>query len=515
VTTSGKYDRFDAGGKKRMLRMDQYEYIRIAHRVYEKGIREIERDTGHSRNTIRKALKGELQSYSKRGRQPFPVLGPYLGVIDKWLEEDKERPSKQRHTAKRIFDRLRIEHGFAGAESTIRHYVREAKARIGTGGMKVYLPLDPAVGEEAEVDWGSAIAVIGGEQTGLKFFCMRSKYSGKHFVRLYPCERQQAFFDGHMEAFRFFGGVFPVLIYDNLTTAVQRVLRGKDLVEQEAFGRFHAYYNFNARFCNPGSGNEKGGVEGLVGFSRRNYMVPVPEAQSLEELNERLLSSCLIYGSHRIKGREKTVSELFEEERSHLITLPEAPFSNIETLSVKADSYATVRVDKNRYSVPTRLAGMRVQVLVGVDRVELYYEGKRVASHARVFGNNKWRLDPDHYLELLQQRPQAFESARPVREWRKGWPESFEKLLVKFKASQGETRGIKDFISVLLLYRDYPARDIEAAVELGVESGIGSSAGIKHLLEHSEAQPGFAPLRDWPETPPTDISVYAELGGVP
>jgi transposase len=156
-----------------MLRMDQYEYIRIAHRVYEKGIREIERDTGHSRNTIRKALKGELQGYSKRGRQAFPVLGAYLETINRWLEEDKERPRKQRHTAKRIFDRLRSEHDFPGAESTIRHYVREAKVRIGIGGMKAFLPLDASVGQEAEVDWGGAMAVVGGEEVCFRQACVK------------------------------------------------------------------------------------------------------------------------------------------------------------------------------------------------------------------------------------------------------------------------------------------------------------------------------------------------------
>ena len=497
-----------------MLRMDQYEYIRMAHRVYDKGIREIEKDTGHSRNTIRKALRGEPSNYAKRGKQPFPVLGPYLETIDRWLKEDKERPKKQRHTAKRIFDRLRCEHGFSGAETTIRHYVREAKVRIGIGGMKAYLPLDPSVGREAEVDWGSAMAVLGGEEVQLKFFCMRSKYSGKHFVRFYPCERQQAFFDGHMEAFRFFGGIFLVLIYDNLTTAVEKVLRGKARVEREAFGRFHAYYNFTPRFCNPGSGNEKGGVEGLVGFARRNYMVPVPEAESLDELNEKLLADCLSYGSHRIEGREKTVSELFEEERSHLIALPAIGFSNIETLSGKADPYSTVRVDKNRYSVPTHCVGLKVQTIVSVDRVDLYYESKKIGSHARVFGNNKWQLDPDHYLELLQQRPQAFDSARPIKEWRKKWPGSLEGLLKKFQTSQGETHGIKDFISVLMLYRDYGAQDIEAAVELGLEHGISSSAGIKHILLHSKREPDFAPLCNWPVTPRADVSVYGELGGV-
>ena len=138
------------------------------------------------------------------------------------------------------------------------------------------------------------MAIIAGEGTRLKFFCMRSKYSGKHYVRFYPCERQAAFFDGHIHAFSFFGGVFRTVVYDNLTSAVEKVLKGKDRREQEAFRKFHSYYNFTARFCNVNSGHEKGGVEGLVGFARRNYMVPIPRAESLEELNEQILLSCLI-----------------------------------------------------------------------------------------------------------------------------------------------------------------------------------------------------------------------------
>jgi len=162
----------------------------------------------------------------------------------------------------------------------VRRYVRGAKQRLGLDGRTVYIPSDPEAGIEAEVDWGGCRAIIGGNETRLKFFCMRSKYSGRHFVRCYPCERQQALFDGHIRTFSFFGGVFPVLIYDNLTTAVQRILRGKKRDLQESYEKFRSYYNFAPVFCNPGQGHEKGGVEGLVGYARRNYMVPIPAEHS-------------------------------------------------------------------------------------------------------------------------------------------------------------------------------------------------------------------------------------------
>ena len=495
--------------------MDQYEMIRTGCRVYGQNISEMARMTGHSRNTIKKAIRGEPWGYQERVHQPFPVLDKYLTVIDGWLMGDKDKPRKQRHTARRIYNRLVEEHGYKGSEPTVRRYVRFAKLSLGIGTSCAFIPCDPEAGHEGEVDWGTATAILAGEEIRLKFFCMRSKYSGKHFVRFYFCERQQAFFDAHIHAFSFFGGIFPVVIYDNLSTAVEKVLRGRDRIEQEGFGKFRAYYSFDARFCNPDSGHEKGGVEGLVGFARRNYMVPFPEAASLEELNEKVLRQCVSYGSHKIAGRDRIVNELYEQEKAHLLSLPEAAFSNVQTSSGRADKYATVIVDKNRYSVPSRYAGFRVTVLRHADRVEIFIGAKRVAAHERSYGNNKWILTPDHYLELLEQRPMAFNSARPIRQWRKSWPQSLNTLLERFCRAQGETKGIKDFIAVLMFYRDYSAGEIEAAVELAIENNISGSDGVRHLLVYAGgADTTIAPLASWPSLPPPDIAVYGQLGGV-
>ena len=495
--------------------MDQYEMIRTSCRVYGQNISEMARMTGHSRNTIKKAIRGEPWGYKERVHQPFPVLDKYLAVIDGWLMGDKDMPKKQRHTAHRIYNRLIEEHGYKGSEPTVRRYVRFAKMALGIDTPYAFIPCDPEAGHEGEVDWGTATAILGGEEIRLKFFCMRSKYSGKPFVRFYFCERQQAFFDAHIHAFSFFGGIFPVLIYDNLSTAVEKVLRGRDRIEQEGFSKFRAYYSFEARFCNPDSGHEKGGVEGLVGFARRNYMVPVPEAASLEELNEKVLRQCVSYGSHKMAGRDRTVSEFYEEEKAHLLSLPEVAFSNVQTSGGRADKYATVIVDKNRYSVPSRYAGFRVKALHHADRLEIFIGAKRVATHERSYGNNKWILDPDHYLELIEQRPMAFNSARPIRQWRKSWPQALNTLLERFCRGQGETKGIKDFIAVLMFYRDYAAGEIEAAVLLAIENNISTSDGVRHLLSYpGDADTTIAPLVSWPSLPPPDIAVYGQLGGV-
>ena len=496
-----------------MLKVDQYDLIRTGYRVYGKRIKQIARETGHSKNTIKKVLRGEYTGYKARDRQPFPVLEPFRDIIDGWLLGDKDRPKKQRHTAVRVYHRLKTEHGFTGAETSVRRYVRQAKQRLGLNGRIVYIPSDPEAGVEAEVDWGGCWAIIGGKEMRLKFFCMRSKFSGKHFVRCYPCERQQALFDGHIRAFSFFGGVFPRLIYDNLTTAVQRIFRGKKRDLQMSYEKFRAFYNFAPVFCNPGQGHEKGGVEGLVGYARRNYMVPIPEADSLEELNEKLLAAAYAYGDHRIAGREHTVSELYEKEKEHLLALPEA-FGNLETRTGQVDKYSTVLVDKNRYSVPTAYAYCKASMVLHVDRVEIFYGSRRIASHKRLFSNNQWSLHPEHYLELIRQRPQAFHSARPIRQWRSTWPESLERLLALFVQKQGDTKGVKDFISVLMLYKDHDAHEIETAIEKALIANTGSSEAVKHILlnTNDQARP-FGSLGGWQRFTPPDVSVYQQIGG--
>jgi transposase len=335
-----------------VIKLDQYEYIRTAHRVYGKGIRQIQKETGHSRVTIRKVLEGELLEYKKRRRQPYPVLEAYRTTIEEWLKADMANPKKQRHTAHRIYTRLVEEEGYQGSEVTVRRYVRLAKARLGVELGSAFLILEPDCGREAEADWGRGLAVIRGVRMPIYFFCMRSRFSGKHFVRAYPCEKQEAFFDAHAHAFTFFGGVFPIVVYDNLTSAVQKVLRGRRRIEQESFRTFRAYYNFEPRFCNSDCGHEKGGTEGAVGYVRRNYLVPIPVVESFDELNHKLRASCLQYGAHRIAGRTDTVDHLFEKEREHLLSLPATPFGNLRIFDAKVNKYATVVADKNHYSVP-------------------------------------------------------------------------------------------------------------------------------------------------------------------
>jgi transposase len=464
--------------------MSQYELIKTAHRVYGKSIREIAREFGHSRKTIRKVLRDVRPVYHRKEAPISPVMDAYRKVILGWLLSDLSAPRKQRHTARRIYIRLTTEYGFSGAESTVRRYVRRLKIDEGLRKKAVFIPLEPDMGQEAEVDWGRAVVIMGGEKRTVELFCMRSKYSGRDFVRAYPHARQEMFFDGHIHAFHYFGGVFPKLVYDNLTSAVLRVLKGKQRIEQENFVVFRSHYTFESVFCNLNSGHEKGGVEGLVGYCRRNYLVPLPKVESFSELNEHLLRCCMAHGRHQISGKTAPIDELFSAEKGLLLPLPEQDYPVKQVFSADVDHYSTIKVDCNRYSVPTYYSGLKVNVELGIDQVLIYYNREKIAEHDRVFGKSKWQLEPFHYLELLTRKPMAFESARPIRQWRHKWPRTYERLLAHFRRKNGVSGGTKSFLKVLLLLKRYPEDRVNDAMEMALQMGFSDASSIELLIEH-------------------------------
>lgn len=480
-----------------MLGMDQYEMIRVAHRQYGKGIRELAREYGHHRRTIRKVLSGEEPGYHRRHKPMSPVMDEVAGVIRKWLVEDRQHHAKQHHTARRIYRRLVDEYGFTGAESTVRRWVRHCKAEMGYGRREAVIPLDPEASREAEVDWGRAKVMFNGEKREVHVFCMRSRYSGKVFVRAYPWERQEMFFDAHQAAFEYFGGVFPVLVYDNLSQAVRKVLVGKRRLEQERFVSFRSYYTFTARYCTPGRGNEKGGVEGGVGYTRRNFLVPVPNVSGFTELNQWLLAQCVADSDRTLGGREerRTIQERHEQEREGLLTLPARPYENAKLVSVRISRYQTATIDRNRYSVPTAYVGRSLRAHLGCWTVRLYDGNRLVATHERVFGNSKWQIEPLHYLELIRQRVGAFDSARAIRQWRPRWPQEYEGMLRGLIERHGDNRGKREFVRILQLHRDYPASEVEQAVKRALSCSAYGYESVRHLLEvKRETLPWIVPL---------------------
>lgn len=505
-----------------MLEMDQYEFIRIMQRRYKKGIREIARETGHSRVTVRKALAGQVPEYRRSKEIVRPVMGPFEGIIEDWLMVDQGKPKKQRHTAKRIYDRLVEEHQFTGSSSTVRHFVREKKEMMGLNVGEAMVPLDGEMGE-AEMDWGEATIVLAGETIKVKMFCMRSRYSGESFVQVYRNERQEMLFDGHIQAFAYFGGVFPVIVYDNMKTVVKKVLKGKGRIEQEAFHQFRSYYTFQSKFCNVASGNEKGGVEGLVKFSRRNFLVPIPEVETLEELNQMLVEKCQAYRERVLGGREdkRTVGARANEEKKVLQPLIK-PYEALIPREAKINKYQMVQCDRNRYSVPGSV-GKMAKVYLGCAKVQIYLGKELVAEHARSFSRDRWIMNPSHYLRLLEKKVRAFDNAKPIKQWRKKWPANYERLLTKLRERDGEAGGTRAFLKVLMLHDSYQAEEVETAVELAWESGTHHWEAVKMILEQLREEEGKPPQALDPQrlceqaqitVEEPDTTKYDQLAGV-
>ena len=490
--------------------MDQYEWVRTAHRVYKKSIRQIARETGHTRRTVRKVLAGQDPKYRREKEPACPVMDPVAGIVEGWLRADREQPAKQRHTAHRVWRRLVDEHGFTGAEPTVRRWVRERKMRLGWHRPEAVVPLDPEQALEAEVDWGTAWVRMKGEDVQVKLFCMRSRYSGKSFVRAYPRERQEMFLDGHIRAFDWYGGVFPTVVFDNLKTAVRRILRGKARIEQDRFTALRAHYTFESRFCNPARGQEKGGVEGLVGFARRNFLVPVPEVADFEELNAQLLERCATDDQRRIGGRSdaRTIGERHAAESERLLALPETPFENTKVVGVRISRYQTAQVDSNRYSVPTAYVGRRLWAHIGCDRVRFYADQKKVAEHARAFGHSDWRIDPLHYLELIRRKVASFESARPIRQWRPQWPAHYETLLERLRDRHGYSRGTREFIGILQLHQDWDLDRVSSAIQEALDAHCIELEAVRHILMREDTPTrSHAPLESGLMLGITDLTI--------
>ncbi len=386
-----------------MLPMADIEVIRRMHYVEGRAIRDIARRLGHSRKTIRKALaSSEIPRYSLTQEKPSPVVEPVLPVVQAWLVVDETAPRKQRHTARRIYHRLVAEYSFTGSESTVRRLVRQLKGST----PRAFVPLAVDPGEQGQIDWGEAYAVVAGELVVVHLFCLRLRASGVSFAHAYPHERMEAFLDGHRQGFEWLGGVPRSCLYDNLKSAVLRILAGPEREEQKSFIALRSHYLFESSFCRAGHGNEKGAVENLVGYVRRNALVPVPQVGSFEELNARLLRWCE-------QDREKRPG--WEAERASLLELPPVAHSCSRLVPVKVSPLSLVHFDRNRYSVPTSLVGKALFLRSFVDRVEAVDRERVVAVHPRCYARGETILTIEHYLDALAMKPRAATHAAAIR----------------------------------------------------------------------------------------------------
>ena len=482
-----------------MIKVEEREKIRRAYFLENKSIRRIARELRHSRETVKRAIESAKEEpYTLRKLREAPVLGPYKARIDELLAENERLPRKQRYTGHKIYQDL-YEQGYRGSESGVRRYIglqrRETKKR------KVYMPLEFDEGTDAQVDWGEGRAIIAGTPVTAQLFLMRLSYSRKLFVRAYPRQKQEAFFEGHVLAFHHFQGVPHRLSYDNLKVAVQYILEGGVRQEQKAFVAFRSHYLFASHYCTPGQGHEKGRVEKGVGFARRNFMVPIPRVDSFEALNEHLLAACLADDHRRVDRQEMTIAEAWEKEKTHLLSLPEHDYRCCASTPVVLNGYSQVEFETNRYSVPVERAYRNLLLQAYPFRVDILHMDKVIASHPRCYGRKQDILDPLHYLPLLAQRPGAFHHAKPFRRWREEWPPAYERLLERLQSQGEDGQGIREFIRVLELHREHPAHLVAEAIEQALAYGCAHADGVTLCLHQLLESTGPTPSLSWAEPP--------------
>lgn len=433
-------------------------------------------------DTLKKILDHtEPPGYRRREPRAKPTLGPFLPIIHQILEADRVAPKKQRHTARRIFDRLREEHGFTGCESIVRSAVAERKRSQA----EVFVPLSHPPGE-AQVDFGHAEVIIGGERVTAAYLVMTLPHSDAFFVRVFPKECTESFQDGHVQAFEHFGGVPTRISYDNSKVAVAAITGARGRTPTREFLRLASHFLFAYRFCRVRRPNEKGHVEAMVGFARRNFLVPVPAADSWELLNAELARRCRDDLARRVRGKEQPKVELLAAERASLRPIPGNGFEARRVELAQANSLSLVRFDGNDYSVPTAYAHQAITVVGGLDEVRLVCRDHLVARHRRHWGKEHVTFDPVHYLALLERKPGAFDHARPLDEW--NLPGSFAVLRRRFEAAWGET-GVRHFIQVLRLLEKCSLGELTAAVERALAIGVTTADAVRVLLEVTRESP--------------------------
>jgi transposase len=465
-------------------KVELFEEIR---REYEFGvgtIKGVARKLGVHRRMVREALANALPTPRKKIRQRRGKITAHAEVIDGMLEEDRRAPRKQRHTAHRIWERLRAEvPTFDVCERSVRQYVAKRKQELGLISRETCVPQSYEWGVEAQVDWYEAWADLSGERTKLQVFSMRSMASGGAFHRAYLRATQQAFLEAHELAFEYFGGIFRRLRYDNLSAAVKRILRGSRREETARFIAFRSHWRFLSEFCNPAEAHEKGGVEGEAGYFRRNHWVPVPSAPDLEQLNQDLLASCRQDQHRQIAGKALLVGAGMMAEREHLLPLTEPRFDLAEVSFPVIDGLGCVRVRTNAYSVPLK-PGTEVQAKVHSTYVEIWHEGRCVARHERCYSRRQQILNLEHYLDVLEKKPGALAGSKPLEQWRQSgrWPDSFDQLWGELMKRHGRQAGTRQMIELLTLGKEHGYGRLREAVESALDSGAHDVSAVRYLM---------------------------------
>jgi len=467
-----------------MLTVDDYGRIRRAHRDGV-SIREIARQFHHSRRKIREVLRGEGQprQYSPRQTQAAPRLGPFHARILEILDEDESQPPKQRHTAVRIFERLRDEHGYPGSYDAVCRFIRNHRIDK----RETFIPLDHDPGQRLEADFGKIYVDFPDGRRQVSVLILVWSYSNAPFAVALPTERTEAILEGMVQAFEFFDHVPREVWWDNPKTVATTLLAGRDRKMHRDYAALASHYVFEPLFCMPASGNEKPVVENRVKTLQRRWGTPVPRVKDLEELNEYLRNCCRNDRSRPGRDAKSTIGERLEQDLKQAAALPKHRFDACIRKPAKVDKYQFARFDNVCYSVPRTAAFKAVTVKGYVDRIEIVHDNQIVATHERSYESGDQILDPLHYLVTLSRRPAALDHSNVYRDWK--LPAVFGELRTRLEERHGLRRGVRQFVRVLELLQQYPIPPVAQAIEqLRGPEGADADRIIRRVHESAARQ---------------------------
>ena len=444
-----------------MLTVEEYGRIRIAHRDG-MSIRQIARRYGHSRRKIRQVLQeSEPRPYTLEKERPAPRLGPYKVLIDEVLAADEQAPRKQRHTAAKLYRRLRDEEGYVGGYDQVRRYVGKRRRDR----RETFIPLTHPPGRRLEADFGHIYVDFPDGRHQVSVLILTWSYSGFRFAVALPSERTEAILAGMVEGFAFFGCTPLEVWWDNPKTVATKILQGRRRQLHTRYEALASHYRFDPRFCMPARGNEKSYVENSVYDLQRDWATPVPQVQDLAELNAYLRKCSLAKRDHRMAGKTQTIGDLFELDKQAALALPSHHFDPFVPESAKVDKYQAVRFDTNRYSVPRRWAFTTVTVKAYVDRIDVVSADGVIARHTRSYTRGEWIVEPRHYLAILGRRPAALDHSFVFDRW--VLPACFEQLREDFEKRDGLMVGARQYVRVLQLLAEYPMKVVQEAIMHG------------------------------------------------
>ena len=456
------------------MNMEQWARVRRKILVDGQSKRSVMSEEGLHWESLQKMLSHSRPPGYRRLNKRVRKIDGYVEWIRAVMAADRKVPRKQRHTAQRIFDRLKTERGYRGGYTAVKEVVAEIKVMK----REVFVPLSHRPGE-AQVDFGHALVSVNGSLRKCPFFVMSLPYSDAFYVQVFERECTETFWEGHVRAFRYFDVVPSRISYDNSTVAVAQMLGGRQRKLTDGFLQLQSHYLFEEHFCLAARGNEKGVVEGMVRYTRSNFLVPVPQVRSLDELNARLEQSCRDDLKRRLRGQRRRKAELLIEDVAAMRQLPSVAFEASRVQATRASNLSLVRFDCNDYSVPVRCAHREVVVKGDCESVRIYHKDQLIAEHRRIWEKEQVRFNPVHYLALLERKPGALDFARPLEGW--GLPQCFGILRRRLEADHG-SEGSKEYIAVLRLLEKHPLARLKVAVNAALELGCARRELIEQYL---------------------------------